>query len=165
MKFKTEIDITINKFIGKKGALIPLLQEVQTLEGYLEKDTMRYLSEKTGFKISKLYGVATFYSMFRLKPQGKYTVRVCKGTACHVAGANIIYDTILNELGLANGEDTSRDKLFTIVEVACLGCCGLAPAIMINEDVHGKLSSEKARKVIQEIRSKEGGNNESRKLT
>lgn len=122
---------------------------------------MRYVSEKTGIKLADIYGVVTFYTMFRLKPQGKYIVRVCKGTACHIAGANTIYDTLLNELGLSVGEDTSKDNIFTIVEVACLGCCGLAPAIMINEDVHGKLTSDSARMIIRDIRSKEGENNES----
>ncbi|MCD6181501.1 MAG: NADH-quinone oxidoreductase subunit NuoE [Candidatus Cloacimonetes bacterium] len=161
LKNKKQIDEVIYKFIGKKGPLIPLLQEIQSLEGYLSKETMRYVADKSGIHLAKIYGVATFYSMFQLKPQGKHIVRICKGTACHVAGANIISDTLCNELGLKEGEESSEDGLFTVMEVACLGCCGLAPAMMIDKDVHGKLTPEKTRLVIHEIRQAEGASHES----
>ena len=120
---KNEIDQIINKYVGKKGTLIPLLQEVQSINKFLSKDAMSYVSEKTGVKISQIYGVATFYTMFRLKPQGKHIVRVCKGTACHVSDANSILDEIISDLKLSGEQDTTKDGLFTVVEVACLGCC------------------------------------------
>ncbi|MCD4796125.1 MAG: NADH-quinone oxidoreductase subunit NuoE [Candidatus Cloacimonetes bacterium] len=142
MKNKEKIDLIINNYLGKKGALIPLLQEIQTLEKYLSKDTMRYVSEKTGIAIARIYGVATFYTMFRLKPQGKHVIRVCKGTACHVSDANSILKAINSKLNLEDGEDTTKDGLFTVMEVACLGCCSLAPVIMINDNTYGKLTPE-----------------------
>jgi NADH-quinone oxidoreductase subunit E len=149
MKNKTAIDEIIGKFIGRKGSLIPLLQEVQTIEGYLAKDTMRYLSEKTDINIAQIYGVATFYTMFRLKPQGKHVIRVCKGTACHVSDANSILKAVKNNLKLLDGEDTTTDKLFTVMEVACLGCCSLAPVIMINDNTYGKLTPEAIEKIVR----------------
>jgi NADH-quinone oxidoreductase subunit E len=149
MKDKNAIDEIIGKFIGRKGSLIPLLQEVQTIEGYLAKDTMRYLSEKTDINIAQIYGVATFYTMFHLKPQGKHIIRVCKGTACHVSDANSILKAVQNNLQLADGEDTTTDKLFTVMEVACLGCCSLAPVIMINDNTYGKLTPEAIEGIVK----------------
>ncbi len=146
---KNEIDQIINKYVGKKGTLIPLLQEVQSINKYLSKDAMSYVSEKTGVKISQIYGVATFYTMFRLKPQGKHIVRVCKGTACHVSDANSILDEIKSDLKLEGEQDTTKDGLFTVVEVACLGCCSLAPVIMINDNTYGKLTPEKITDILK----------------
>lgn len=149
MKFKTEIDITINKFIGKKGVLIPLLQAVQDLEGYLSKEVMSYVSEKTGIKLAHIYGVATFYTMFRLKPKGKYIIRVCKGTACHVSDANSIMKEINNQLDLTDEEDTTKDGKFTVMPVACLGCCSLAPVIMVDDNTFGKLTTDSIGKILK----------------
>ncbi len=149
MKFKTEIDITINKFIGKKGVLIPLLQNVQDIEGFLSKEVMSYVSEKTGIKLAHIYGVATFYTMFRLKPQGRHIIRVCKGTACHVSDANSIMKEINNQLDLTNEEDTTKDGKFTVMQVACLGCCSLAPVIMIDENTYGKLTPDSIGKILK----------------
>ena len=149
MKNKNAIDEIIGKYVGRKGSLIPLLQEVQTIEGYLAKDTMRYLSEKTNINIAQIYGVATFYTMFRLKPQGKHVIRVCKGTACHVSDANSILKAVQNNLKLADGEDTTTDKLFTVMEVACLGCCSLAPVIMIDDNTYGKLTPEAIEEIVK----------------
>jgi len=149
MKNKEKIDQVINKFIGRKGALIPLLQEVQNIDKYLSKDAMRYVSEKTGIHLAQIYGVATFYTMFRLKPQGKHVIRVCKGTACHVSDANSILKAIRSSLNLEDGEDTTKNMLFTVVEVACLGCCSLAPVIMINNDTFGKLTPEQIAGILK----------------
>ena len=142
MKNKEKIDQVINKFIGKKGSLIPLLQEVQAIDRYLSKDAMRYVSEKAGVNLAHIYGVATFYTMFRLKPQGKHVIRVCKGTACHVSDANAISKAVKSELRLEGVEDTTKDRLFTVMEVACLGCCSLSPVIMIDDNTFGKLTPE-----------------------
>jgi len=149
MKFKTEIDITINKFIGKKGALIPLLQNVQDIEGYLSKELMSYVSNKTGTKLAHIYGVATFYTMFRLKPKGKHIIRVCKGTACHVSGANSIMDKLNILLELSDDEDTTKDWKFTVIPVACLGCCSLSPVIMIDDNTYGKLTPDSLGKILK----------------
>ena len=138
----------IDKYTGKKGILIPLLQEVQKEENYLSESSMRYISEQTGIRLSEIYGVATFYTMFRLKPQGKNVIRVCKGTACHVSGANSIAQSIRNKLNLTEEKDTTDDGLFTLMEVACLGCCSLAPVIMINDDTYGKLTPESVIKIL-----------------
>lgn len=139
---KQEIDAILDKYKGRHGALIPLLQEIQALEGYLNKDTLKYVSEQITISAAEIFGVATFYSMFRLKPQGKHVIRVCKGTACHVSGANGILNSIRENLKLADGEDTTQDTQFTVMEVACLGCCSLAPVIMIGDQTFGKLTPE-----------------------
>jgi NADH-quinone oxidoreductase subunit E len=148
MKNKEEILKLIDKFSTGKGILIPMLQQVQEIEGYLSKETISFVSEKTGIGIADIYGVATFYTMFRLKPQGKHTIRVCKGTACHVSGAGIITNTINNELKLKNGEDTTADNKYTVLEVACLGCCSLAPVIMIDKTTYGKLDPDKIGEIL-----------------
>jgi len=152
IKHKKEVDEIINKYIGKKGNLIPLLQDIQQQEKYLSKETMKYISEKTKISVSDIYGVATFYTMFRLKPRGEHIIRVCKGTACHVSGANAIIDAVKQELKLKEGEDTTSDMLCTIMEVACLGCCSLAPVIMVDDDTFGKLTPDSVRKIIKQIK-------------
>ncbi|MCD4818701.1 MAG: NADH-quinone oxidoreductase subunit NuoE [Candidatus Cloacimonetes bacterium] len=145
-----EINYVIDKFIGKKGILIPLLQEIQDIERYLSKETMSFVAKRTGIKLAEIYGVATFYSMFRLKPQGEHIIRICKGTACHVSNANSIMDSLRNNLTFANSdEDTTTDGKFTLMEVACLGCCSLAPVIMVDEDTFGKLTSESIAKILK----------------
>lgn len=148
MENKAKIDVIISKFKGKKGATIPLLQELQGVEGYLKRDTMQYVSKQTGIKIADMYGVATFYSMFRLKPQGRHIIRVCKGTACHVSGAETIYHAIQSHLNLTDLDDTTDDGKFTLMEVACLGCCSLAPVMMIDEQTHGKLTPDGVGKIL-----------------
>ncbi|RLD54608.1 MAG: NADH-quinone oxidoreductase subunit NuoE [Bacteroidetes bacterium] len=150
IKDQNEINTIITKYIGKKGILIPLLQEVQNIQNYLSKETMRYVAEKTGIKLAEIYGVATFYTMFCLKPQGKHIIRVCKGTACHVSGANAIASSVRNELKLGKDKDTTEDGKFTVVEVACLGCCSLSPVIMIDNNTYGKLTSKMIHKILKE---------------
>jgi len=150
-KSKQKLDAILTKFKGKHGALIPLLQEIQTLEGYLKKETLKYVSEQMGISAAEIFGVATFYSMFRLKPQGKHVVRVCKGTACHVTGANAILNAIREHLKLTDGEDTTGDTLFTVMEVVCLGCCSLAPVIMIGDQTYGKLTTESVSDVLKKF--------------
>jgi NADH-quinone oxidoreductase subunit E len=144
-----KLDNLITSFNNKKGTLIPLLQAVQKEEGYISRDAIKRISELTKTPKAEIYGVATFYSMFRLKPQGKYTIRICKGTACHVSGAKTIMQALQESLGLKDGEDTTADGKFTLLEVACLGCCSLAPVIMIEDKTYGKLTSAKIPEVIQ----------------
>jgi NADH-quinone oxidoreductase subunit E len=152
MENKEKIDAIIAKYTGKAGATIPLLQELQALEGFLKRDTMRYVSEQTSIKLADMYGVATFYSMFRLKPQGRHIIRVCKGTACHVSGAETIFHAIQSHLNLNDLEDTTDDGRYTLMEVACLGCCSLAPVMMIDEDTHGKLTPDSVGKILDKYK-------------
>lgn len=148
---RADLDAILSRYKGRHGALIPLLQDVQNLEGYLRQDTMKYVSEQTGVPAAEIFGVATFYSMFRLKPQGKYVIRVCKGTACHVSGANGILNAIRENLKLSGTDDTTEDALFTVMEVACLGCCSLAPVIMIGDQTFGKLTPDTVPAVLKKF--------------
>ncbi len=145
------INPLIEKYKGKKGNLIPLLQGAQQIYGYIPDSVFRKLSDETGVSISDMYGVATFYAQFRLKPAGKHIIKVCHGTACHVQNAPAITEALKEALGVEEGE-TTPDKLFTLESVACLGCCSLAPVMMIGEnDTHGKLTGASAVKVVKEI--------------
>jgi len=147
-----KIDLLIQKYQNRKGALIPLLQELQNLEGYLSRESMKYVADQMKLRVADIYGVATFYSMFRLKPQGKHIIRVCKGTACHVSGANNISAAVRTALNLEGDEDQTADGLFTFMEVACLGCCSLAPVIMIDDKTFGKLTSEKIPGILKNFK-------------
>lgn len=144
----------ISKYKGRKGNLIPLLQGAQNIYGFIPAEAFVKISEETGLSLSEMYGVATFYAQFRLKPVGKHIIKVCHGTACHVQNANAITDAIQDSLRIKDTE-TTEDGLFTLESVACLGCCSLAPVMMIGEDTYGKLTGKEAVKIIKEIRLKE----------
>ncbi|MDX9770592.1 MAG: NADH-quinone oxidoreductase subunit NuoE [Tenuifilaceae bacterium] len=144
----------IEKFRGQKGSIIPLLQGAQAIYGYIPAAAFKKISEETGVSLSDMYGVATFYAQFRLKPAGKHIIKVCHGTACHVQNADAITDAIKEALNVKDGE-TTPDRLFTLESVACLGCCSLAPVMMIGEETYGKLTGASAVKVIKDIKIKE----------
>jgi len=146
------LDAILAKYRGRKGFLIPLLQEVQDELGYLSQSCMKYLAEKVQVPAAEIFGVATFYSMFRLKQQGKHIVRVCKGTACHVSDANGIKTALVEALALPEGENTTADMQFTLMEVACLGCCSLAPVIMIDDMTYGTLVPEAIPAILDKFR-------------
>jgi len=146
----------IEKYKTKKGNMIPLLQGTQNLYGFIPEAALERISEHTGLNISEMYGVATFYAQFRLKPVGKIVVKVCHGTACHVQNANMISDALEEALHIKDGE-TTPDRLFTIESVACLGCCSLAPVMMIGDESYGKLTGKSAVQVIKEIKIRESG--------
>lgn len=148
---KNELDQIIGNYRGKKGFLIPLMQDMQNAEGYLSKESMQYVAKELDVKVADIFGVATFYSMFRLKPLGKHIIRVCKGTACHVSGANTIAQAVRTVLNLEEPDDQTPDGLFTFLEVACLGCCSLAPVMMIDDATYGKLTSEKVASIINKF--------------
>ncbi|MGE0089929.1 MAG: NADH-quinone oxidoreductase subunit NuoE [Bacteroidales bacterium] len=148
------IDYLLEKYKGKKGNLIPILQGTQNVYGYLPKEAFYKISEVTGLKITEMYGVATFYTQFRLNPVGKNIVKVCHGTACHVQNATAISEAIEDALGIKDGE-TTPDGLFTLESVACLGCCSLAPVMMIGENTFGKLTGSNAVKILKELKIKE----------
>ncbi len=142
------------RYDGAPGELIPLLQSAQDHFGYIPRRAISYIAEVTGIPESEVYGVITFYSQFRLQPMGKYVVRACAGTACHVSGASMIIDTIQDELGIEVG-GTTEDGLFTLNTVACIGCCSLAPVIMINDETHGRLTPASLRKILRQFRRRE----------
>ncbi len=155
----TKLQPILEKYSGIQGSLISILQEAQDLYGYLPLDLLNYIAHKTGIKPAKVLGVATFYTQFRLEPIGKYLIMLCQGTACHVNGAKAIEEAVCDELGIQEGE-TTKDELFTINNVACLGCCSLSPVMMINGETYGNLTPDKARKVIKDIRNKENASKE-----
>jgi NADH:ubiquinone oxidoreductase subunit E len=133
------LDTLLNEFKGKKNPVIPILQKAQNLYGYLPKPVMLAIAEKTGIPLSQLMGVATFYAQFRLTRQGRNLIRICDGTACHVRGASKCVEAIENTLKVPAG-GTSQDYKYTMEIVYCLGACGLAPVVIVNDKVHGKIS-------------------------
>ena len=137
-----------------KGSLITILQKTQDIYGYLPKEAICCISERTGIAESEIMGVATFYTQFRLTPVGKYLIMLCQGTACHVNSSELIFQTIKEELGIDDGE-TTEDGLFTLKCVACLGCCSLSPVMMINENTYGSLTPDKTKKILKELREAE----------
>jgi NADH-quinone oxidoreductase subunit E len=143
----SKLDRILNDYSDSKGTLIPILQKTQEEYGFLSQDAMKYIANHLKISEADVFGVATFYAQFRFMPVGKNMIKVCHGTACHVGGINIL-DAMLNtKLGIKPGE-TTKDGLFTIQHVACLGCCSLAPVIMINETTYGKLTNDKLTKII-----------------
>jgi NADH-quinone oxidoreductase subunit E len=144
----------IRPFKGRHGATIPVLQAIQTSMGYLPPESFDLIEQELGIPASKAYGVATFYAQFRTTPVGKHLIKVCDGTACHVRGSVTILMAIRDHLGLA-GSDTTADKVFTLEEVACLGCCSLAPVMMIGATTYGSLTFEKTREILDSYRAKE----------
>lgn len=141
-------------FAGQEGRLIPLLQQAQAEDGYLRRERLEQIHEESGIPLAHIYGVATFYAQFRLKPVGKYLLRVCHGTACHVSGAVELSQSVEKHLGIPNGETTS-DRLFSIETVSCLGCCSLAPVLMINGATFGNLSPSAAVKIVKKYQKGE----------
>ncbi len=137
-KFK-KLDKIINKYKSQEGMLIRILQKAQEEFGYLPIKVQSYISEKLNIPVSKINGVVSFYSLFSEEPTGKYTIGVCLGTACYVKGANEILEAIKDELQIDVGE-TTMDGLFTLKATRCIGACGLAPVVTINEDVYGRLN-------------------------
>ena len=153
----TDLDLLnplIEKFRDKKGKLIPLLQGTQDIFGYIPREAFLKISEETGLDLSDMYGVATFYAQFRLNPVGKHIVKVCHGTACHVQNANEVTESLQDALKIKDGE-TTGDGLFTLESVACLGCCSLAPVMMIGDETYGKLDGKQAVKIVKNIKIKE----------
>lgn len=149
-----QIEGVLDELAKVKGSLITILQKTQDIYGYLPKDAIIYISERTGIAESEIMGVATFYTQFRLTPVGKYLIMLCQGTACHVNSSELILQTIKDELGIEDGE-TTEDGLFSLKCVACLGCCSLSPVMMINESTYGSLTPEKTKKILKKLREAE----------
>ena len=138
-----------------KGSLITILQKTQEIYGYIPIDAVYHIAGRTGLTPAKIMGVATFYSQFRFQAVGKYLIMICKGTACYVNGAERIIEAVQEELGIGDNQ-TTADGLFSLSLVSCLGCCSLAPVMMINEDTYGSLTPDKVKAILRDIREKEG---------
>ncbi len=153
-----ELKPVLDQYAEVPGSLITLLQKTQDIYGYLSGDAINYISEATGIKPAKIYGVATFYAQFRLKPIGKYLIMLCQGTACHVNGSDIIEEAVCEYLDIEDGE-TTEDGIFTLNNVACLGCCSLAPVMMIKssdgEETYGNLTKDSVKEILSSIRGRE----------
>ena len=154
------IDSILETYKDVPGSLINVLQKTQSVYGYIPKAAVAAIGEALNIRPAKIMGVITFYAQFRLNPIGKYLLMVCQGTACHVNGSEKVVAAIGDELGIAVG-DTTADGLFTYENVACLGCCSMAPVMMIQSkeknEVYGPLTPSSARKIIRGIRKAEGG--------
>ena len=146
-----------NYSFAKRDKLIPILQEVQAADGYISKPAALKVARHLNIPASKVYGVATFYNQFRFKPVGRHHVMICRGTACHVKGSAAVLKMCEEVLGIKAG-DTTRDGLFSIEVVACIGACGLAPVISINGEFHAKITPDKLRKLVDDIRKTENSN-------
>jgi NADH-quinone oxidoreductase subunit E len=140
--------------------LIPILQEVQQEYRYLPEEVLTYVATSLGLPPARVYGVATFYAHFTLEPRGKYVVRLCDGTACHVKNSIPILEALRKRLGLDEKHATTEDMQFTVETVSCLGACGLAPVVVINEAVHGQMTPDKAVALVDQILASEGENDE-----
>lgn len=149
----TLIEDVLKEYADIKGSLITILQKTQDIYGYLPIDVIYHIAERTGSTPARVLGVATFYAQFRLQPIGKYLIMLCQGTACHVNGSERIEAAIKQELGIEDGE-TTADGLFTLKNVACLGCCSLSPVMMINDETYGSLTPDKAITILNELKAK-----------
>ena len=148
-----ELDAVIEKWKDEQGGLLPIMQRAQEICGCLDEEVQRYLSVKTGAPMSTIYGISTFYSQFTLQPKGVYKIGMCLGTACYVRGSAKVMEALEKELKVAVGS-TTEDGLFTLDATRCIGCCGLAPAMMINDEVYGRLTPADIPGIIAKYRAK-----------
>lgn len=145
------LEAILAKYRGTQGCVIPVLQQAQEIFGYLPKDVIIRISEALEVPVSRIYGVVTFYAQFHLTPRGKNIIRSCQGTACHVRGAAAVLQRIKDKLELKNGETTTPDLKYTLETVACIGACGLAPCVMINDDTYGRLTPDAMEKILDDF--------------
>lgn len=148
-----QLDGVIAEWKDQPGGLLPIMQHAQELLGCVDEEIQKYISKETGIPVADIYGVSTFYSQFALEPKGKYLIGMCLGTACYVQDAGKIMDALSKELGIESGKTTS-DGLFTLEATRCIGCCGLAPAMMVNDQVYGRLTPQDVPGIIAEFRKK-----------
>jgi len=148
---------------AKRDSLIPILQEVQDRLGYLSREAVSQISSHLHLPAAKIYGVATFYNQFRFQPQGRFHIQVCRGTACHVKGSAAILDAIKRELKIEPGQ-TTRDGMFSLEVVACIGACGLAPVICVNGEFHASMTTKKVSKILDLYRRKAADDDGSKEV-
>jgi NADH:ubiquinone oxidoreductase subunit E len=141
----------LDRYQADPGAVISVLQDIQEEFSYLPKDVLLKISKELNIPLSRILSLATFYKAFSLKPKGKFPISVCLGTACHVRGAQLVIEKFERDLGIKMGE-TSKDLNFSLDAVRCLGCCGLAPVVMVGEDIHGKITQAKVPGVVKKYK-------------
>ena len=146
----------IIRYRRKPGPLIQVLHRAQEIFRYLPKEVQFFVAKELNIPLSSVYGVVTFYNFFRTEPVAKHIINICMGTACHVKGAANVAEALSKELGIKIGE-TTEDKMFTLSTARCFGACGLAPVMMINDEVYGKLTPEKAVEIVKKYREEHGG--------
>ena len=142
-----KIEVIISKYINKKGALMMIIQDIQDTFGYISMENQEYVANKMAIPLTEIYGIVTFYSQFSEDPRGENTISVCMGTACYVKNAPGVLEEVKKELKISDGETTSDNK-FSLVETRCLGTCGLAPVMQINDQVFGKMTPEKVKAIL-----------------
>lgn len=147
-----QLNGVIEKWKDQPGGLLPIMQNAQEICGCVDEEVQQYIADKTGHPLAEIFGISTFYSQFTLKPRGKYTVSICLGTACYVRGSQLVLDELEKQLGIACGDSTD-DGLFTLEATRCIGCCGLAPAMMINGDVYGRLTPAEVKGILDKYRT------------
>ena len=148
-------DTIIKSHGAMEASLIPIIQDIQSEYRYLPPELLSYVADQIGITEAKAFSVATFYENFSFEPKGKYVIKVCDGTACHVRKSIPILEGLYKELGLGKKKHTTDDQLFTVETVSCLGACGLAPAVMVNDEVHPKMTPEKMSELIKKLREEE----------
>lgn len=151
----TKVCEILDRYDRDAARLIPILQEVQEEYRYLPAEVLAFVASSVGIPTAKVFGVATFYSHFTLSPKGKHTIRLCDGTACHVRGSIAILDALRERLHLSEAKETTDDMLFTVETVSCLGACGLAPVMVVGDDVYGQMTPQKAVEIVDEIEARE----------
>jgi NADH-quinone oxidoreductase subunit E len=157
-QLQPDVDDILAKYPNaKRDALIPILQDVQEMHGYLSREAIVRVGEHLGLPASKIYGVATFYNQFRFQPTGRFHVQVCRGTACHVKNSLAVLDALKQTLAVGPGQ-TTRDGLFSLEVVACIGACGLAPVITVNGEFFAGVTPKKVRDIIENYREEAGVN-------
>ncbi len=144
----SRVDEILSRHKGQEGSLIPILQEAQEIYGYLSEELLSEIGKRLHIPMSRIFGVVTFYAQFYTSPRGRYTVRVCRGTACHVRGGKHVLKAVQQTLGIEEGE-TTPDFKFTFETVACLGACALSPVLLVNKNYYGKLTPAKVEQVLK----------------
>jgi NADH-quinone oxidoreductase subunit E len=156
--------VEVEEILARRGhratELIGVLQDIQERWHYLPEDALNYVATTLGMSVNTVFGVATFYAQFSLEPKGKYVVRICDGTACHVKGSMPIYNAVKAKLDLRDGRVTTADGLFTLETVACVGACGIAPVMVVNDQVHSQLTPEAAEIIVDTLIARERGDGE-----
>lgn len=154
-----KIDAILQKYSYNKSSIIPIMQDIQKDYHYLPEEVLAYVAKHLNVSEAKIYGVATFYENFSLQPKGKYVIKVCDGTACHVRQSAPILEEFRKQLNVTAANPTTEDKMFTVETVSCLGACGLAPVCTVNDKVHASMTPDKARELIKQLKEEsENGN-------
>jgi NADH:ubiquinone oxidoreductase subunit E len=151
VKDKFIIDTVLEKYQNVRDPALIILQNIQAVLGYVGKEYLEYVAENTDYSLTELYGIVTFYPSFRLEPPGKHTIKVCQGTACHVRGGEKVLKEMETQLGIKPG-GTTKDRIFSLEMVRCLGCCGLSPVIMIDGETYGRVKPAKIREILDKYR-------------